>query len=75
MRHPPSREGLPARPDRASYEAFGSESLLQVLDVESWRKRLLQLVGLVGVCDTQSVQVLGATHFELGDIASLLNLH
>lgn len=35
---------------------------------------MLQLVGLVRVCDAQSVQVTRAPNLELGHIASLLDL-
>jgi len=38
---------------------------LQVLHVKSWRKRLLQLVSLLGVTDDEGVQVPGASDLEL----------
>ena len=43
----------------------GAAKHLQVLDVKTWRKRLFQLVGLLGVNDDKSVKVSGASDLEL----------
>ena len=44
------------------------------MDCEAGGKRLLQLVGLVGVEDTQGVEVLAAPDFELDYILAALDL-
>jgi len=42
---------------------------------QTWRERLLELVGLVGVVDAEGVEVLGAAHLELDNILAPLDLH
>ena len=44
------------------------------MDCEAGGKRLLQLVGLVGVEDAQGVEVLAAPDFELDYILAALDL-
>ena len=41
--------------------AMAGFSLLEILDLEAGRERLLQLLGLLLVCDHQGVQKPGAT--------------
>jgi len=48
---------------------------LNLNDVQSRWKRLLQFICLVRVFHAQGVQISGAADLELGDITSLLNLH
>lgn len=43
--------------------------------VLTWGKRLLQLVCLLSIEDTEGVQVLGAAHLELDNILAPLDLH
>jgi hypothetical protein len=43
--------------------------------VLTWGKRLLQLVCLLNIKDTEGVQVLGAAHLELDNILAPLDLH
>lgn len=47
----------------------------QVLDTQTWRKRLLQLVSLLCIKDAKCVEVLGATDLELNHILAPLDLH
>ena len=42
---------------------------------QTWGQRLLELVCLVCVCDTECVEVAAAPDLELGHIPSLLDLH
>lgn len=41
----------------------------------TWRERLLELVGLVGVVDAEGVEVLGAAHLELDGVLGTLDPH
>lgn len=41
----------------------------------TWRERLLELVGLVGVVDAEGVEVLGAAHLELDGVLGPLDPH
>lgn len=47
----------------------------KILYAQTWGKRLLQLVGLLGVKDAQSVEVLGASNLELDNILASLDFH
>ena len=42
---------------------------------QTWRERLLELVGLVGVVDAEGVEVLGAAHLELDGVLGPLDPH
>ena len=48
---------------------------LQVLNTQTGRKRLLQLIGFLRVKDTKRVQVLGASNLKLNDIPAPLDFH
>lgn len=41
----------------------------------TWRKRLLQFVSLLGVKDTECVEILRTTNFELNSIFAPLDLN
>lgn len=47
---------------------------LQLVNLQSWRQRLNQLLGLTGVVDNQGVQVSGTSDLELGLSESLTGL-
>eukprot|EP00275_Glaucocystis_incrassata_P000459 EC119323.1.p1 GENE.EC119323.1~~EC119323.1.p1 ORF type:complete len:109 (-),score=14.44 EC119323.1:23-349(-) len=49
-------------------------SSLQILHSQAWGKGLLELVGLLRVCDTQRVQIPTASDFELRYTSRLLDL-
>ena len=51
----------------------GYKGLLQFLDLETWRQRLLQLLGLFLILDYQSVKESGASNLELGAVGVLLD--
>ena len=61
----PSEPPVNSQQKRDSREVAGAAKHLQVLDVKTWRKRLLQLVGLFGVTHDEGVEVPGAPHLEL----------
>ncbi len=48
---------------------------LQLLDLEAWRQRLLQLLGLLLVLDHERVEEPGAADLELGAVGVLLDLN
>lgn len=48
---------------------------LNLLDSQTWRERLLELVGLVGVVDAEGVEVPGAAHLELDGVLGPLDPH
>ena len=47
----------------------------KILHAQTWWKRLLQLVSLLGIEDTKSVEILGAANLELHNILASLDLH
>lgn len=49
--------------------------LLELLHSQTWGQGLLQLLGLLLVCDDEGVQVPAATHLELDIILVLLDLY
>jgi len=46
-----------------------------LLDGQTWGKRLLQLDCLLSIEDAEGVQVLGAAHLEFDNILAPLDLH
>lgn len=50
-------------------------SSLELLNLEAWRQRLLQLLRLLLVLDDEGVEESGASDLELGAVCVLLDLN
>jgi len=62
------------QPNRSRCGAVAGLRRSNVLDSQTGRQRLLELVRLLQILDAQGVEVLAAAHLELDDLLRLLDL-